>query len=108
MEQRRGQACIVLRLDRGGHHPDYVTNEQAIAGRELEIIEHQLIQRGFHSRIATKTHVLNPLHRLIDGKSTDGPDIETPQALTLLRELKANVERYDGVRVRTVGGRHAS
>jgi hypothetical protein len=58
--------------------------------------------------VATKTHVLNLLHRLIDGKTTDGPDIDTPHTLTLLREPKANVERYDGLRVRTVGGRHAS
>ncbi|TBF87453.1 hypothetical protein ELG72_36910 [Rhizobium leguminosarum] len=47
-------------------------------------------------------------HRLIDGKTTDGPDIDTPQALALLHEPKANVERYDGLRVRIVGGRHAS
>lgn len=59
-------------------------------------------------RVATKTHVLNLLHRLIDGKTNDGPDIDTPQALTLLREPKANVERYDGLHVRIVGGRHAS
>ncbi len=52
--------------------------------------------------------MLNLLHMLIDGKTTDGPDIDTPQALTLLREPKANVERYDGLRVRIVGGRHAS
>ncbi len=54
--------------------------------------------------VATKTHVLNLLHRLIDGKTTDGPDVDTPQALTLAREPKANVERYDGLRVRIVGG----
>ncbi len=29
--------------------------------------------------IATKTHVLNLLHRLIDGKITGEPDIITPQ-----------------------------
>lgn len=58
--------------------------------------------------VATKTHVLNLLHRLIDGKTTDGPDIDTPQALTLLREPKDNVERYDGLRARIAGGRHAS
>lgn len=40
--------------------------------------------------------------------SVVGPDIDTPQALTLAREPKANVERYDGLRVRIVGGRHAS
>ena len=31
--------------------------------------------------VATKTHVLNLLHRLIDGKTTGGPDIDPPQAL---------------------------
>lgn len=33
--------------------------------------------------------------------------LKTPQALTLAREPKANVELYDGLRVRIVGGRHA-
>ena len=58
--------------------------------------------------VATKTHVLNLLHRLIDGKKTGGPDIDTPQALILQREPEANVERYDGLRARTAGGRNAS
>jgi transposase len=58
--------------------------------------------------VASKTHVLNLLHRLIDGKTTGGPDIDTPQALILQREPEANVERYDGLRVRNAGGRHAS
>ena len=58
--------------------------------------------------VATKTHVLNILHRLIDGKTTSGPDIVTPQALTLQREPKADVERYDGLRIGSAGGRHAS
>lgn len=66
------------------------------------------VELALDQGVATKTHVLNLLHRLIDGKTTDGPDIDTPQALTLLREPKANVERYDGLRVRIVGGRHAS
>ena len=57
--------------------------------------------------VATKTHVLNLLHRLIDGK-TNGPDLDTPQALSLSREPKANVERYDGLRAQIAGGRHAS
>lgn len=51
---------------------------------------------------------LNLLHRLIDGKVSGGPDIATPQALMLRREPKADVERYDGLRVRIAGGRHAS
>ncbi|MFM9973019.1 MAG: IS21 family transposase [Beijerinckiaceae bacterium] len=58
--------------------------------------------------IATKTHVLNLLHRLIDGKTTGDPDIITPRALMLRHEPKADVERYDGLRTRIAGGRHAS
>ena len=58
--------------------------------------------------VATKTHVLNLLHRLVDGKTTGGPELDTPQALTLRREPKANVERYDGLRNHLAGGRHAS
>ena len=58
--------------------------------------------------VATKTHVLNLLHRLIDGKTIGGPDIDTPHALILRREPKANVERYDGLRAKIAGGRHAS
>jgi hypothetical protein len=58
--------------------------------------------------VPTKTHVLNILHRLIDGKTTGGPDLDTPEALVLRREPKANVERYDALRSQTTGGRHAS
>ena len=66
------------------------------------------VELALDAGVATKTHVLNLLHRLIDGKTIDGPDIDTPQALTLAREPKANVERYDGLRARIAGGRHAS
>ena len=58
--------------------------------------------------VPTKTHVLNLLHRLVDGKTTGGPPVDTPQALILRREPKADVERYDGLRARIAGGRHAS
>ena len=58
--------------------------------------------------VATKTHVLNLLLRLIDGKVNSGPDLDTPQALILRREPKANVERYDNLRTHLAGGRHAS
>ena len=58
--------------------------------------------------VATKTHVLNLLHRLVDGKVIGGPPLDTPQALTLRHEPKANVERYDGLRTSVAGGRHAS
>lgn len=57
--------------------------------------------------VATKTHVLNLLHRLIDGKTTGGPNIDTPEALILRHEPKANVERYDDLRAQ-IGDRHAS
>lgn len=53
-------------------------------------------------------HILNILHRLIDGKPTDGPTISAPQTLLLRHEPKANVERYDDLRARSNGGRHAS
>ncbi len=58
--------------------------------------------------VPTKTHVLNLFHRLIDGKVVGGPPLDTPQALALHREPKANVERYDGLRTQIVEGRHAS
>ena len=58
--------------------------------------------------VPTKTHVLNLLHRLVDGKTIDGPPLDTPQALLLHHEPKANVERYDGLRAHIAGGRHAS
>ena len=58
--------------------------------------------------VPTKTHVLNLLHRLIDGKVVGGPPLDTPQALALHREPKANVARYDGLRAEITGGRHAS
>jgi hypothetical protein len=37
-----------------------------------------------------------------------GPPLDTPQALALHREPKANVARYDGLRAEITGGRHAS
>jgi transposase len=58
--------------------------------------------------VPTKTHVLNLLHRLVDGKVVGGPPLDTPQALALHREPQANVERYDGLRAQIAGGSHAS
>ena len=58
--------------------------------------------------VPTKTHVLNILHRLVDGKVIGGPPLDTPQALALQREPKANVARYDGLRAQIAGDRHAS
>ena len=66
------------------------------------------VELALSEGVATKTHVLNILHRLIDEKTIDGPAIDTPQTLLLQREPKANVERYDDLRARSRGGRHAS
>ena len=66
------------------------------------------VEMALEAGVPTKTHVLNLLHRLIDGKTTGGPGIDTPQALTLHREPEANVERYDDLRAQIAGGRHAS
>ncbi|PZX47531.1 hypothetical protein LX76_04506 [Cereibacter changlensis] len=75
-------------------------DEQAV----LTAVELALIEG-----VPTKTHVLNLLHRLVDGKVIGGPPLDTPQALILRREPKANVERYDALRSQSaMGGRHAS
>lgn len=66
------------------------------------------VEKALQAGVPTKTHVLNLLHRLIDGKTTNGPTLDTPQALILKHEPKANVERYDGLRAQLAGDRHAS
>jgi hypothetical protein len=66
------------------------------------------VEMALAAGVPTKTHVLNLLHRLVDGKVVGGPPLNTPQALILCREPKANVERYDGLRAQIAGGRHAS
>ena len=66
------------------------------------------VELALSEGVATKTHVLNTLLRLIDGKAVNGPIIDTPQALRLRREPKADVGRYDNLRARSTGGRHAS
>ena len=66
------------------------------------------VEMALEAGVPTKTHVLNLLHRLIDGKTTGGPDVDTPESLILRHEPKANVERYDALRAQITGGRHAS
>ena len=66
------------------------------------------VEMALAEGVATKTHVLNLLHRLIDGKTSGGQGIDTPQALILHREPTADVERYDSLRAQIAGGRHAS
>lgn len=65
------------------------------------------VSMALEAGVPTKTHVLNLLHRLTDGKPLTPPVIRAPQALSLSQEPKANVERYDALRKRKEA-RHAS
>jgi len=65
------------------------------------------VELALEAGAPTKTHILNLLHRLVDGKPMDTPPIMAPQALALTIEPQANVERYDALR-KTREARHAS
>ena len=65
------------------------------------------VELALEAGVPTKTHILNLLHRLIDGRPLIAPTLEAPQALALTTEPRANVERYDALR-RTGEVRHAS
>lgn len=56
------------------------------------------VEMALDAGIPTKTHILNLLHRLVDGKAGAVMPIDAPQALNLQREPKANVARYDALR----------
>ena len=64
------------------------------------------VEMALDAGIATKTHILNLLHRLIDGKQSTVAPIDAPQALSLRIEPKANAARYDGLRRKEA--KHAS
>ena len=55
------------------------------------------VELAMESGVASKIHVLNVLHRLLDGKPAPAP-VTSPQALRLLVEPQANVLRYDQLR----------
>ena len=63
------------------------------------------VELALEGGVATKTHVLNVLHRLTDNKAVAAA-IEAPQALVLTQEPRADTGRYDALRVREA--RHAS
>jgi hypothetical protein len=65
------------------------------------------VELALEAGAPTKTHILNLLHRLVDGKPTDAPPVKPPGALTLTTEPQANVERYDALR-KAGETRHAS
>jgi hypothetical protein len=56
------------------------------------------VEMALAAGVPTKTHILNLLHRLVDGKAPTVPPINAPQALSLTREPRADVERYDTLR----------
>ena len=64
------------------------------------------VELAFEAGVPSKTHILNLLHRLIDGKASNVAALDAPQALSLRREPQANVERYDALRMKEP--RHAS
>ncbi len=68
------------------------------------------VEMALEAGVPTKTHVLNLLHRLVDGTPSEQPDVTPPEALALRKEPQANVARYDGLRQPqdTEGTRHAS
>lgn len=62
------------------------------------------VELALEAGVPTKTHVLNLLHRLTDGKAPPVAPIDAPQALCLTQEPVADVGRYDDLREM----RHAS
>ena len=63
------------------------------------------VELALEDGVATKTHVLNILHRLTDGHGAAAV-VDAPQALVLRQEPRADIERYDALRDWEV--RHAS
>jgi transposase len=64
------------------------------------------VELALEAGVPTKTHVLNVLHRLLDGKPS-APVVTAPQALRLVNEPQANVTRYDALRGPKAQASHA-
>ncbi|MDO9073821.1 MAG: IS21 family transposase [Rubrivivax sp.] len=64
------------------------------------------VELALEAGVPTKTHVLNVLHRLLDGKPP-APPVTAPQALRLVNEPQANVLRYDALRGKAQAAVHA-
>ena len=56
------------------------------------------VELALEAGVPAKTHIINLLHRLIDGKPLTAPTVEPPRTLTLTTEPRADVERYDALR----------
>ena len=66
------------------------------------------VERALEAGVPTKMHVVNILHRLLDGKVETPSPVTAPQALQLVQEPQANVLRYDALRDSERRLRHAS
>lgn len=68
------------------------------------------VELALSSGVPTKTHILNLLHRLVDGKTLTASPVNTPPPLVLTKEPRADVDRYDALRTGTDDQetRHAS
>jgi transposase len=64
------------------------------------------VELALDQGVPTKTHIVNILHRLLDGKQASVPELDAPQALKLSLEPKADTGRYDSLRGKVA--RHAS
>ena len=65
------------------------------------------VELALEAGAPTKTHILNLLHRLVDGKPIDPPAVKPPNALALATEPRADVGRCDALR-KARETRHAS
>ena len=61
------------------------------------------VELALEAGAPTKTHILNMLHRLIDGKPIDSPAVKPPNALTLTTEpqAKSQSQNLDHLEVAT-------
>ena len=56
------------------------------------------VELALEDGAASKTHILNVLHRLLDNKATTVAATNAPQALMLDQEPRADAGRYDALR----------
>ena len=68
------------------------------------------VEMALSGGVPTKTHILNLLHRLVDSRAPTTSPVDTPPALALTKEPRADVERYDALRMNADAQevRHAS
>ena len=83
LKQRGGDREMVDILALVLHH-----DEQAVLAA---------VELALEAGAPSKTHILNVLHRLVDGRPAPAP-VTSPQALRLVVEPMANVLRYDQLR----------